>query len=97
MSRIGFLFCGNELCFVGFIFVYFFLSLFFFFWVCWNRAIIAIMEMGIAFVWIFFFIAWVLVFVVAGSDFLICWVFELFLFGEQSATATSSLDAATLN
>ena len=55
------------------------------------------MEMGIALVWIFFFIAWVLVFVVAGSDFLICWVLELFLFGEQSAAATSSLDAAALN
>ena len=36
-------------------------------------------------------------FVVASSDFLICWVFELFLFGERSVAATSSLDAAALN
>ena len=30
------------------------------------------MEMRIPLVWIFFFIAWVLVFVVVGSVFLIC-------------------------
>ena len=53
MSRVGFLFCGHKFYFVGFIFVYF-LSSFFFFWVCWNRVI---MEMEIALVWIFFLIA----------------------------------------
>ena len=55
------------------------------------------METGIALIWIFSLIAWVLVFVVASLDFLICRVAELFLLGEQSAAATFSLNAATFN
>ena len=76
---------------MGFIFVHFLSSLF---WVCWNRAI---METRIGMVWIFSLIAWVLVFVVASSDFLICRVAELFMLGEQSAATTSNLDVATFN